>query len=120
MWPAVRTAVDGWGRGQRASPTGGWGADARRPAKTPWDERQTIAICPRFAVAFKQRHSEALGGATPGYRSCDAIGQSATWGRGGGLGHSVGLRVKASYSVTSSNEVYDSCGMCVGDPTLIT
>lgn len=52
----------------------------------------------------------------PGYRSRDALGQSATQRREGGLGHSVGLRVKASYSVTSSNEVYDSCCTCGGGP----
>lgn len=32
-------------------------------------KQQKIAICPQLAVAFKQRHSEALGGPTPGCKA---------------------------------------------------
>lgn len=56
--------------------------DLRRPPCN--EKKQKIAICPRFAVAFQQRHSEALGGPTLGCRSCGAIGQSSTLLRGGG------------------------------------
>lgn len=66
VWPAVRE-----GRGWPA-PEGG-GGSRWAPAQTPCDkEKRKIAICPRFAVAFKQRHSEASGGPRPqvpwGYR----------------------------------------------------
>lgn len=58
-------------------------ADVKRPAKTPCNKKkEKIAICPQFAVACKQRHSEALRGPTLGSRSRDAIGQSSTLLRG--------------------------------------
>lgn len=61
------------------------------PFATETNRRLQFAL--GFAVAFKQRHSEGLGGPTLGYRSHDAIGQSLTLERReGGLGNSVGLR----------------------------
>lgn len=102
----------------------GSGVDVRRPVKTSCNKRQKIAICPQFAVAFKQRYSEALGSPTPGYRSRDATGQSSTRLRGGraDLATLWGLeRVQAGYSVTSSNEVYESRCTCGGEaPHLLT
>uniref|UniRef100_A0ACB8FHD3 Uncharacterized protein n=1 Tax=Sphaerodactylus townsendi TaxID=933632 RepID=A0ACB8FHD3_9SAUR len=46
-------------------------------------KKYKIAICPQFAVAFKQQHSEALGGLSPGCRSRNAISQSSTLVKGG-------------------------------------
>lgn len=58
---------------------GGRKGAGKSPVKTPCNERkEEIAICPWFAVAFQQRHSEARGGAALGCRSRDAIGQSST------------------------------------------
>lgn len=75
--------VGAWRAGQPLK--AGWGeVDVKRPVKTPCNKKkEKIAICPRFAVAFQQRHSEASGGPTLGCRSRDAIGQSSTRLQGG-------------------------------------
>lgn len=77
-WPASGTGVRGGPCGTEAGRRAAGGL--RRPRARKESE---IAICPRFAVAFQQRHSEAFGGPTLGYRSRDAIGQSSAWLRGG-------------------------------------
>lgn len=67
----------GVGADSRPAPTGRWGEwapDLLRPLATKEPEDCNL---PSLAVAFKQRHSEALGGPTPGPRSRDAIGQSS-------------------------------------------
>lgn len=67
MWPAVGDV--GWGVGGDGwpAPKGRvWGTDGERPVKTPCNKKkEEIAICPQFAVALKQRHSEALGRSHP-------------------------------------------------------